>query len=103
MSTLHTVNKSPFTHSTLASCLRIARPGDSILLVEDGVYAAAGDHVHRGQLQAAINAGIRVYVLAPDVQQRHVQAPLPAAVEQVDYTGFVTLTTTHQRIQSWYA
>jgi tRNA 2-thiouridine synthesizing protein B len=38
---LHTVNKSPFEHSALDTCLRYAREGASVLLIEDGVYAAA--------------------------------------------------------------
>ncbi len=37
---LHIVNKSPGERSTLASCLAHARPGHSVLLIEDAVYAA---------------------------------------------------------------
>ncbi len=100
MSTLHTVNKSPFTHNTLTSCLRIARAGDSILLLEDGVYAATGEHQLAHQLQQAVDAGIHVYVLLPHLQER--QLALPATIEAVDYPGFVDLSTRHQRIQSWH-
>lgn len=102
MSTLHTVNKSPFTHNALTSCLRIARSGDSLLLLEDGVYAASGgNHQHARQLQAAIGTGIRVHVLSPDAQAR--QITLAENLDVVDYAGFVKLTTHHQRIQSWHA
>ena len=37
---LHIVNKSPQERSTLESCLRVARPGSALLLIEDAVYAA---------------------------------------------------------------
>ncbi|MGD8498050.1 MAG: sulfurtransferase complex subunit TusB, partial [Chromatiales bacterium] len=40
MSMLHTVNKSPFDRNTLDACLRLAKPGSAVLLIEDGVYAA---------------------------------------------------------------
>ncbi|MBF0334232.1 MAG: sulfurtransferase complex subunit TusB, partial [Alphaproteobacteria bacterium] len=39
---LHTVNKSPFEKNALESCLSHAVEGASILLIEDGVYAALG-------------------------------------------------------------
>ncbi len=37
---LHLVNKSPFDRNALDSCLRLAQAGSSVLLLEDGVYAA---------------------------------------------------------------
>ncbi len=40
MSILHTVNKSPFEKNNLESCLRYAKSGSAILLIEDGIYAA---------------------------------------------------------------
>jgi len=40
MSTLHTVNKSPFDRSSLETCLRLAGKGNAVLLLEDGVYGA---------------------------------------------------------------
>ncbi len=37
---LHIVNKSHAQTSALQSCLRLARPGHALLLIEDAVYAA---------------------------------------------------------------
>jgi len=37
---LHTVNKSPFEKNTLISCLKHCKPGSSVLLIEDGIFAA---------------------------------------------------------------
>ena len=40
MSTLHTVNNSPFERSSLTSCLDHLNAGDAVLLIEDGVVGA---------------------------------------------------------------
>jgi tRNA 2-thiouridine synthesizing protein B len=37
---LHTVNKSPTDRNSLESCIRLAKKGGSVLLIEDGVYGA---------------------------------------------------------------
>ncbi|KRT72553.1 MAG: DsrH protein, tRNA 2-thiouridine synthesizing protein B, partial [Candidatus Rokubacteria bacterium CSP1-6] len=43
---LFTVNKSPYLHSNLETCLRVAPDGAPLVLYEDGVYAAvAGTRV----------------------------------------------------------
>lgn len=102
MGTLHTVNKSPFRHQTLTACLAIAQPGDSVLLIEDGVYAAQANTPAASQLQQARNAGIAVYVLKEDIEQRALTTHSLIDIPQVDYTGFVELSTRHLRIQSWY-
>ena len=38
---LHIINKSPFDANSLDTCLRMAQPGHALLLIEDGIYAAA--------------------------------------------------------------
>ena len=40
MTMLHIVNKSPFERNTLDTCLKHAKAGSAILLIEDGVYGA---------------------------------------------------------------
>ena len=93
---LHTVNKSPHQSSCLSSCLRLAQPGDAILLIEDGVYAAM-----RGQYDM-LDQSIKFYVLEPDAQARGIQQQLANGVERVDYEGFVQLTAQHGTVQSWF-
>jgi tRNA 2-thiouridine synthesizing protein B len=44
MTLLHTVNKSPFESNTFDICLGYAKDGSTILLIEDGVYAATTGH-----------------------------------------------------------
>jgi tRNA 2-thiouridine synthesizing protein B len=101
MSTLHTVNKSPFATQTLQSCLNHAKDGDAILLIEDGVYGAA-----KGTgLAAAVadRAGkVAIHVLAGDIAARGIeQSRLIEGVTSVDYAGFVGLAAQHDRAQAW--
>jgi len=101
MSTLHTVNKSPFATQSLLSCINHAADGDAILLIEDGVYgAAAGTGV--ADVVAGRTGSIRFYVLGPDLEARGIAATrLLEGVEVVDYAGFVGLAAEHDRAQAW--
>jgi tRNA 2-thiouridine synthesizing protein B len=97
---LHTVNKSPFEHSALDTCLRYARPGASVLLIEDGVYAAARDTAVAKKMQEALKR-VQVYALKPDVEARGLQNRVMDGVRLVDYGGFVDLVVEHNAVQSW--
>ena len=97
---LHTVNKSPFEHAALDSCLRYARPGASVLLIEDGVYAAARDTAVAHKMQEALKR-VQVYALKPDVEARGMQNRMMDGVRLVDYAGFVDLVAEHNAVQSW--
>lgn len=97
---LHTVNKSPFERNAFASCLDHAQPGASILLIEDGVYAAInGTRVSTRLLDALTR--LPIYALAPDVDARGLRGKLVEGVTLVDYGGFVDLVTQHSAVQSW--
>ena len=61
---LHTVNKSPFEHNGLATCLRYARPGSAVLLIEDGVYAATRDTAVAKQIVRA--ACVSAFIVISD-------------------------------------
>lgn len=103
MSTLHTVNKSPFTHTELQSCLVAASEGDSILLIENGVLAALAGTPWAEQLAAAGARGIALYALQDDLAARGLSADRCATITSLlDYAGFVRLSCQHQRIHSWY-
>ena len=97
---LHTVNKSPFEHKALDSCLRFARPGSAVLLIEDGVYAAAKDTALSPRLQEALKT-VTIYALKPDVEARGMQNRVMDGVRLVDYGGFVDLAVEHNAVQSW--
>ena len=97
---LHTVNKSPFNHNGFETCLKYVTPGSAVLLIEDGVYAAAKGTVFSEKLQAAIKT-VPVYALKPDVEARGIQGRVLDGVKLVDYGGFVDLVAEHNTVQSW--
>jgi len=97
---LHTVNKSPFDHNTLETCLRFARQGSALLLIEVGVYAAARDTAVSKRVQEAMKS-VSIYALKPDVEARGIQNRVMDGVRLVDYGGFVDLVAEHNAVQSW--
>jgi tRNA 2-thiouridine synthesizing protein B len=97
---LHTVNKSPFEQRALETCLKFARQGSAVLLIEDGVYAAARDTAVSQQVQEALKT-VSVYALKPDVEARGMQHRVMDGVRLVDYGGFVDLVAEHNAVQSW--
>ena len=97
---LHTVNKSPFENRTLETCLRFARQGSAVLLIEDGVYAAARGTAVSTQVQEAMKS-VPIYALKPDVEARGMQNRVMDGVRLVDYGGFVDLVAEHDAVQSW--
>lgn len=98
---LHTVNKSPFEKNSLETCLRLAKPGNDILLIEDAVYAAMDGTSLASTVSAAVE-NFRIYVLGPDLASRGVaEDELIKGVEVVDYDGFVRLAAQNDTVQSW--
>jgi tRNA 2-thiouridine synthesizing protein B len=97
---LHIVNKSPAQTTSLASCLRLAKDGSTVLLIEDGVLGATTALAASSGLAAAASR-LRVCVLQPDVDARGVAAKLVPGLTAVDYAGFVDLVAEHSCNQSW--
>ncbi|MEO8119989.1 MAG: sulfurtransferase complex subunit TusB [Rhodoferax sp.] len=97
---LHIVNKSPFQTSTLDTCLRMAQPGNALLLIEDGIYAATVGSAAESRLRQAC-ATLKVYALQPDMDARGVTGKLIDGVTLVDYSGFVDLTVQYHTSHSW--
>lgn len=79
--------------AALADALACARPGDAVLLLQDGVIALAGH-------PAPPRPELRWHVLAPDLAARGL--PVPAGCAPVDDTGFVALAAAHSRCLTWY-
>ncbi|MFQ5437592.1 MAG: sulfurtransferase complex subunit TusB [Paracoccaceae bacterium] len=101
MTTLHTVNKSPFASRNLGSCLKHVRDGDAILMIEDGVYGATGGTAMSAQVEAVARKA-SVYALGPDLQARGIDAArLCAGVTVTDYAGFVELAAQHDVTNAW--
>ena len=100
MAMLHTVNKSPYERGALESCLAHARAGDTVLLIEDGVYAALKEGKAAELLATA--EGVKITALSADLKARGIDAgKMVDGVEVVDYAGFVDLVTATDKTQSW--
>lgn len=101
MSTLHTVNKSPFGNGSLASCLNHVKDGDAILMFEDGVYGATQGTTIAAAV-AEKSGNVAIYVLQGDADARGIAAArLIKGVSSVDYAGFVELAAQHGRTNAW--
>lgn len=95
---LHTVNKSPFQNSALENCLRLARDGDVILLLEDGVYAAAAGTVKSSLIEQAVRRHA-VYAIEADLKARGLDK-LVKEVRIAGYGDFVDLVEKHP-VHAW--
>lgn len=101
MSTLHTVNKSPFSTQALLSCLNHTKAGDAVLMIEDGVYGGAKG-TNLADAVAAKAGSVSIYVLSGDIAARGIDpSRLIEGVNPVDYVGFVGLAAEHDRTQAW--
>lgn len=98
---LHIVNKSPFEKNSLETCLRLARRGSDILLIEDAVYGAMQGSRLSEKMQKAVEIH-HVYVLEPDLMARGLDKHhLIDGIETVGYDGFVELAVDNDAVQSW--
>jgi tRNA 2-thiouridine synthesizing protein B len=97
---LHIVNKSHTQTNSLQSCLRLAKPGHALLLIEDAVYAATAAGADSAGMADAL-AQLKVYALQPDVDARGMAGKLVDGVTAIDYAGFVDLVAEHPNNQSW--
>jgi tRNA 2-thiouridine synthesizing protein B len=94
---LHLVNKSPYERNSLDTCVGYVRDGDSLLLIEDGVFAAM-----KGGKACEKLAGLDVAVLGEDLKARGIsEEKLVDGVTVIDYAGFVDLTVAKDNVQSW--
>ena len=101
MPILHTVNKSPFEKDSLDTCIAHALDGSAVLLIEDGVYAAARGTAVESRVHDAMSR-LKFHVLANDCKARGLgEDTLIDGIEPVDYAGFVDLVVGHDSIQSW--
>ena len=98
---LHLVNKSPFERNALQSCLRLAKAGSAVLLIEDGVYAAMSKTTKAAMIEERV-VGLKFYVLGPDLSARGLDhSSIIDGISVVDYGGFVDLVVDNDVTQSW--
>jgi len=98
---LHTVNKSPFEKNSIHTCLRLAKKGSDVLLIEDAVYAALQDSEIESVIKQA-STEHSLYVLEPDLMARGLDRDrLVEGIQIVGYDGFVDLAVNNDKVQSW--
>ena len=95
--TLHILPVSPWSGDAFARCCAALAPGDELLLLGDGVYAA------RAGATAAVGGIVdtaRIHALGEDCATRGIEVTC-AGVIMTDYAGFVALAAEHQRSVTW--
>jgi len=94
MPTLFVLSHAPHSDTNEGQILCYARDGDTVLLIEDAVYAAGLIETPLTPIVTASQArGISVFALEPDCAARGIASVFPT----VDYSGFVGLITDHDR------
>jgi tRNA 2-thiouridine synthesizing protein B len=95
---LHTLNASAREQADLLQrLLRCTTTGDSLLLIENGVY----NMTDTTTLSAIANAGLTLYCLHADLLARGLDNYNSKAAI-VDDKGFVELTCSHHKVVSWF-
>ncbi len=92
MAVLHLISRCP--HQGWDAVVGRIAPGDSVLLLADGVLGV------RSEAEGLVAKGARVYVLQPDIEARGLLRD-HAAIRIIGFEEFVDLTVTHKRILSW--
>jgi tRNA 2-thiouridine synthesizing protein B len=98
MATLHLINAASRSSPALTNCLYAARAGDTVLLIENGVFcavAATFDAIARKP------ASLNWCALTDDVRSRGIESRLAESIALVDARAFVDLVVSHQPIVSW--
>jgi tRNA 2-thiouridine synthesizing protein B len=93
VSTLHIVSGSPFGTDCLQRCLAVYTSGDTLLLIQSGVYLL--------QQAELLPADVPVYVLSEDLRARGLAISDNCAFVATDYSGFVALVCEHSNCVSW--
>ena len=96
---LHIINKSPYDRPALDSALATGEAG-AILLIEDGVYAAAKGGAEENKIKAAMGK-FKFYALNVDLDARGIADRVIDGISVVDYGGFVDLVADNKTCQSW--
>lgn len=88
--TLHILSQPP-SHCAYKSCLEHLAEKDTLILINDGVYALQTPHLH--------TKSRNIFALEHDVAARGIDANTQ---QLINYDTFVELSCQHNPIQSWY-
>ena len=92
---LHTVNKIA---PCLDRCMALASPEDTILLIEEAAYAAAGNDSARHWQKFL---GYNLCVLEDDLAVRGLSATMLPEFSAVSWLDFVALAASADKVISW--
>jgi sulfur relay protein TusB/DsrH len=98
MAALHIINGSSERRSAVENCLQAASPGDTVLLIGNGVFWAVGSVFARVAKRALETSWC---ALGSDVAARGIGEHISARVHQIDDGAFVDLVESHHPIVSW--
>lgn len=94
---LYTLRHSPF-QCDLNALIRLLKPQDDLLLLQDGVIAALNESA---AFQALRQSGAALYALGDDVDARGLSAQISTEISVVDYTDFVALAVKNPQQMIW--
>jgi tRNA 2-thiouridine synthesizing protein B len=94
---LHTLNTSP-SSAAFKDCVKTIHPGDAVVLMGDGVYAALEGTAAYVELHSR---GAELYMLGTDALAAGVTKKA-GTVGVIDMDGLVALTERFPRQQAWY-
>lgn len=97
---LHTVNKN-HPSPALASCLRVATAGSTVLLIESGVYNAVAQSLGAKLLTAAM-PHLRIRLLMADVMARGLAERIIPGCDIITDIEFVDLVAGHSKTLAWF-
>ncbi|MEW6513424.1 MAG: sulfurtransferase complex subunit TusB [Pseudomonadota bacterium] len=95
---LHIINKSPYDRPALDSLL--ATGEGTILLIEDGVYAAVKGGAEENKIKGAMGK-FKFFALTVDLEARGIADRVIDGITPTDYAGFVDLVADNKTCQSW--
>ena len=73
------------------------QPGDALVLLGNGVYAAIEGSA---AFSALVETGVKIYLLHPDATAAGITCAAP--LKDIDMEGLVTLTEQFPRQLAWY-
>lgn len=99
MATLHILNKSPANKTLINSLIIALSNGDSLLVIEDGIYAATHS---KQQPFSNLDIELNFFALEPDIKARGMEKNIISIFKSVNYRQFVNLCSKADKVISWF-
>ncbi|WP_415057060.1 sulfurtransferase complex subunit TusB [Halopseudomonas sp.] len=98
---IHILRHSPTSNTSMASCLRVLASKQSVLLIEDAVYALLPESIALSNI-SLLPDEVRMYVLDADMQARGLALDdLPKHIEPINYDRMVEICAQSSKVLSW--